>query len=230
MAIQNLILYYPSGNIVKVKGECKGLAGQDSPLVVEVAEDTTVGDQAIPAGGIIAADPRCVCIDADSRQVLYNPRENLRLIEAGLQKWLSAHTEWPSVLELETKARKYSPPPWEWSDHGGTEAFGIRQFSGMPVVTAVMQLAVGHDAVERSKALDKAKRKARAKMSVLAPNGSDASLLISAPELFEACQCLLKATEPDADPSLLVNARSRAIDALKKATTPVKHIPPVPGE
>lgn len=221
MANKKLVLYYPSGNVVEVFGNFLGLHGPPSGLAVEVAEDVRVGDQHLTAGSVLVADPRCVCLDVETQAVLYNPREHLIRLEDNWKQWLAKNPAWPNQLELITPTRKYSPPPWVWSDAGGREAFSLRAESGMPIVAPVMMLAPGHDVRDRSKAFDKAKAKARAKMAVVAPNPVDAAILMNAAKLLEVCQALVDATAQDADPSKLEAARMTAVEVLELATTPV---------
>jgi hypothetical protein len=220
MSHTKLVLYYPSGNVVEVLGDFKGLHGPPSGLAVEVAEDVRVGDQVVTAGSILIADPRCVCVAVETGTVLYNPREHLIRLEPNWKEWLAQNPAWPDQLELATPTRKYSPPPWVWSDAGGREAFSLRAENGMPVVAPVMMLAPGHDVRDRSKAFDKAKAKARAKMAAVAPNPVDAAILMNAARLLEACQALYDATAQDLDPSRLEEARKTAAEVIRSATTP----------
>ena len=222
---KNLVLYYPSGNVVQVVGDFKGLHGPPDGLLVEVAKDVQVADQLIKAGGVLIADPRCVCVEAGTQTVIYNPREHLIRLEDNWKVWLAQNPAWPNLLELLTPTRKYSPPPWIWSDAGGREAFSLRAESGMPIVAPVMILAAGHDAKDRGKAFDKAKAKARAKMAVVAPNPVDAAILMNAARLLECCLALLDATSPERDPSALDQARRAAAAVVKDATTPFPAIP-----
>ena len=223
-----LRLYYPSGNVVDVIGKFLGLHSPPSGLLIEVEKDVQVGDQFVEAGAALVGDPRCVCINAETHEVLYNPREHILRLESNWKEWLEENPAWPHQLELQTPTRKYSPPPWVWTDAGGREAYSLRAESGMPIVAPVMMIAAGRDQKQRTKEFNRVKKQSHAKMAVVAPNPMDAALLMNAAKLFEVCQALYDATEPDADASKLADARVSVAAVIKLAKTPFTTLPPAP--
>jgi hypothetical protein len=132
MAIRTMKLCYPSGIAFEAKGEFHGIVGRESPMCIELADAVDINGQTLDAGSVLAADPRSICVDVSTDEVLSNPREHLQDLSAEMNSWLAEHPEWPSVLELGVPTRKYTPPPWVWSDSNGREAYALRSKSGKP--------------------------------------------------------------------------------------------------
>lgn len=87
--VQRVRIYYPSGASWELEGIWIG------PMQLE--GETAICIQAGSAAHLL--DPRGVCINADTGEVLYNPRMQAQ-ITPWVIEWLREHPEWPAQAEI----------------------------------------------------------------------------------------------------------------------------------
>ena len=94
---------YPSGHVLHLRGEWKGLGNVDGDGIILILIDK---DCIIPGGFILTAnsvfvgDIRGVYQNEDSGEILYNPRDCMEGMSKWAVNWLNEHQEWPAILEL----------------------------------------------------------------------------------------------------------------------------------
>ncbi len=99
----NIKIYYPSGNILNVEGDWLGPGNvEGTPVVAIIVRGKTSipGNKQLEKDSVLVVDPRGVCRDMDSEQVIYNPRDCLVGMDQWAVDWLLKNPQWPAVLEL----------------------------------------------------------------------------------------------------------------------------------
>jgi len=95
-------IFYPSGINATVNAKFVKAAplGKEFVVAFELTDDSEIKGKSLNKGEMLIVDPRAVCIDSISGQVLYNGRDHYRNLSANFRQWLDEHREWPNLLEL----------------------------------------------------------------------------------------------------------------------------------
>ncbi|MCE9525129.1 MAG: hypothetical protein K8R36_03635 [Planctomycetales bacterium] len=106
MRSEELLIYYPSGNIFQVfgrfvkHGKLRREENSRYGVAVENLESVVIGDARVSPGSISLLDPRCVIVGKESG-VLYTPRPHMGEFPAEMRQWMHVNPDWPARLELE---------------------------------------------------------------------------------------------------------------------------------
>ena len=105
--ISRIKVYYASGINYELYGQWMGLieVSQGRGLYVPAVEnvhDVVIQGVTMPSGSVSILDQRAVCVDQDTGDILYNPRQHWDDLDMDcFGDWWKDHPEWPAVLELE---------------------------------------------------------------------------------------------------------------------------------
>ena len=95
---ENLRVLYPSGHDFVLRG-CLMLFTNPIYLMVDLAADAILpGGQRVPAGAVVALDPRAVVVALADGRIAYTPREHIGGMSAAMVDWLNQNRDWPARL------------------------------------------------------------------------------------------------------------------------------------
>ena len=95
------VIYAASDREATVKGDFQGMVrvpGEPplySPMIL-LREDGRVGNTRTRAGQTMVIDPRCLVLDVDTGEIVFNPRDHLDLMTEDMRNWMDEHPDWPS--------------------------------------------------------------------------------------------------------------------------------------
>ncbi len=88
---------YPSGIHMTLEGAflAAGAIGPEYVPAIEVHEPITFGEERIEPGGALVLDPRCLCVEIETGNVLYNGREHYDRLHPRFRRWFDENPGWP---------------------------------------------------------------------------------------------------------------------------------------
>ncbi len=100
--LQNFVVYYPSGNKVRITGFLDGPITKEEKVIgvgVTVAGKIQKhGGNILNIGDLFFADPRAVFVEVSTGTCFYNPRGFFSVMIDWAAEWLQENPSWPMSL------------------------------------------------------------------------------------------------------------------------------------
>ncbi len=95
---QHIRILYPAGKVVKIVGHCKGAGVIQGEVVVriDVWGDQRLCGKHVKDKSFFLVDPRCVCLHAETGEVLHQPYMIELKPHAWWCRWLAENPHWPA--------------------------------------------------------------------------------------------------------------------------------------